>query len=112
MIKGFQKKNSAMEILQGYVLTESMGIDVSMNSIKKSRPYGTVGLLSFNSEAMIVDWCLLLALLIFIFLNNNFSWPMGCLGHSLAQPMGYKGRAKKLDYINGPYSTQPIYWTK
>ncbi|XP_010905239.3 4-coumarate--CoA ligase-like 4 [Elaeis guineensis] len=55
VIEGFREKYPAVEILQGYGLTESTGIGASTDSAEESRRYGTAGLLSPNTEARIVD---------------------------------------------------------
>ncbi|KAG0472692.1 hypothetical protein HPP92_014131 [Vanilla planifolia] len=55
LIDGFREKYPAVEILQGYGLTESTGIGASTDSHEESQRYGTAGLLSPNTEAKIVD---------------------------------------------------------
>ncbi|RZR87982.1 hypothetical protein BHM03_00015461 [Ensete ventricosum] len=55
VIEGFREKYPAVEILQGYGLTETTGIGASTDSAEESRRYGTAGLLSPNTEARIVD---------------------------------------------------------
>ncbi|XP_008777804.3 4-coumarate--CoA ligase-like 4 [Phoenix dactylifera] len=55
VIEGFREKYPAVEILQGYGLTESTGIGASTDSAEESRRFGTAGLLSPNTEARIVD---------------------------------------------------------
>ncbi|CAL9776476.1 unnamed protein product [Musa acuminata subsp. burmannicoides] len=55
VIEGFREKYPAVEILQGYGLTETTGIGASTDSAEESRRYGTAGMLSPNTEARIVD---------------------------------------------------------
>lgn len=55
IIQGFAKEYPAVEILQGYGLTESTGIGSSTDSKEESARYGTAGLLSPSTEARIVD---------------------------------------------------------
>ncbi|XP_038977105.1 4-coumarate--CoA ligase-like 4 [Phoenix dactylifera] len=55
VIEGFREKYPAVEILQGYGLTESTGMGATTDSAEESRRYGTAGLLSPNTEARIVD---------------------------------------------------------
>nr|DAD39591.1 TPA_asm: hypothetical protein HUJ06_013914 [Nelumbo nucifera] len=54
VIEGFLEKYPTVKLLQGYALTESGG-GASTDSVEESRRYGTVGLLSPNMEAKIVD---------------------------------------------------------
>ncbi|XP_004499325.1 probable CoA ligase CCL5 [Cicer arietinum] len=53
--EGFVEKYPNVAILQGYGLTESSGVGASTDSLEESRKYGTAGLLSSSTEAMIVD---------------------------------------------------------
>lgn len=53
--EGFVEKYPNVTILQGYGLTESSGVGASTDSLDESRRYGTAGLLSPSTEAMIVD---------------------------------------------------------
>ncbi|KAL5984183.1 4-coumarate--CoA ligase-like 5 [Asimina triloba] len=55
VIEGFLGKFPAVEIMQGYGLTETMGVGASTDTLEESRRYGTAGLLSPNMEAKIVD---------------------------------------------------------
>nr|KYP65237.1 4-coumarate--CoA ligase-like 5 [Cajanus cajan] len=55
VIEGFVHKYPNVTILQGYGLTESTGVGASTDSLEESRRYGTAGLLSPATEAMIVD---------------------------------------------------------
>ncbi|XP_038976264.1 4-coumarate--CoA ligase-like 4 [Phoenix dactylifera] len=55
VIERFREKYPALEILQGYGLTESTGIAASTDSAEETRRYGTAGLLTSNTEARIVD---------------------------------------------------------
>ncbi|TKY57585.1 4-coumarate--CoA ligase 5 [Spatholobus suberectus] len=55
VIEGFVDKYPNVTILQGYGLTESTGIGASTDSLEESRRYGTAGLLSPATEALIVD---------------------------------------------------------
>jgi OPC-8:0 CoA ligase-1 len=55
LIEGIREKYLQVEILQGYGLTESTAIGASTDTAEESRRYGTVGLLSPNTEAKIVD---------------------------------------------------------
>lgn len=55
VIEGFVEKYPNVTILQGYGLTESTGVGASTDSLQESRRYGTAGLLSPATEAMIVD---------------------------------------------------------
>ncbi|KAK7280795.1 hypothetical protein RJT34_25862 [Clitoria ternatea] len=55
VIEGFVDKYPNVTILQGYGLTESTGVGASTDSLDESRRYGTAGLLSPSTEAMIVD---------------------------------------------------------
>ncbi|CAL9155184.1 4-coumarate--CoA ligase-like 4 isoform X1 [Musa acuminata AAA Group] len=55
VIEGFREKYPAVEILQGYGLTETTGIGASTDSAEESRRYGTAGMVSPNTEARIVD---------------------------------------------------------
>ncbi|PKA60113.1 4-coumarate--CoA ligase-like 4 [Apostasia shenzhenica] len=55
VIEGFREKYPAVEILQGYGLTETTGIGASTDSATESLRYGTAGLISPNTEARIVD---------------------------------------------------------
>lgn len=53
--EGFIEKYPNVSIFQGYGLTESSGIGASTESLEESRKYGTAGLVSASTEAMIVD---------------------------------------------------------
>jgi len=53
--EGFVDKYPNVAILQGYGLTESFGAGASTDSLEESRKYGTAGLLSSSTEAIIVD---------------------------------------------------------
>ncbi|CAK8569756.1 unnamed protein product [Lathyrus sativus] len=53
--EGFIEKYPNVKILQGYGLTESSGVGSSTESLEESRRYGTAGLVSSSTEAMIVD---------------------------------------------------------
>ncbi|XP_058725435.1 probable CoA ligase CCL5 [Vicia villosa] len=53
--EGFIEKYRNVKILQGYGLTESSGVGSSTESLEESRRYGTAGLVSSSTEAMIVD---------------------------------------------------------
>ncbi|CAI8606503.1 unnamed protein product [Vicia faba] len=53
--EGFIEKYGNVKILQGYGLTESSGVGSSTESLQESRRYGTAGLVSSSTEAMIVD---------------------------------------------------------
>lgn len=55
VIEGFVAKYPNVTILQGYGLTESTGVGASTDSLEESRRYGTAGLLSPATQAMIVD---------------------------------------------------------
>ncbi|XP_014504631.1 4-coumarate--CoA ligase-like 5 [Vigna radiata var. radiata] len=55
VIEGFVDKYPNVTILQGYGLTESTGVGASTDSLEESRRYGTAGLLSPGTQAMIVD---------------------------------------------------------
>ncbi|XP_027330824.1 4-coumarate--CoA ligase-like 5 [Abrus precatorius] len=55
VIEGFVEKYPNVAILQGYGLTESTGVGASTDSLEESRRYGTAGLLSPSTQAMIVD---------------------------------------------------------
>ncbi|OMO85474.1 AMP-dependent synthetase/ligase [Corchorus olitorius] len=55
VIHGFLEKFPKVHIRQGYALTETTGSGASMYSPEEGRKYGTVGLLSPNLEAKIVD---------------------------------------------------------
>ncbi|OMP02998.1 AMP-dependent synthetase/ligase [Corchorus capsularis] len=55
VINGFLEKFPKVHIRQGYALTETTGFGASMYSPEEGRKYGTVGLLSPNLEAKIVD---------------------------------------------------------
>ncbi|KAL2318865.1 hypothetical protein Fmac_032741 [Flemingia macrophylla] len=55
VIEGFVENYPKVTILQGYGLTESTGVGASTDSLEESRRYGTAGLLSPSTEAMIVD---------------------------------------------------------
>ncbi|XP_004514323.1 probable CoA ligase CCL5 [Cicer arietinum] len=55
VIEGFIEKYPNVTILQGYGLTETSGFGASTNCFEESRKYGTTGLLSSSTEAMIVD---------------------------------------------------------
>ncbi|RDY12997.1 4-coumarate--CoA ligase-like 5, partial [Mucuna pruriens] len=55
VIEGFVDKYPNVTILQGYGLTESTGVGASTDSLEESRRYGTAGLLSPATQAMIVD---------------------------------------------------------
>ncbi|XP_058762695.1 probable CoA ligase CCL5 [Vicia villosa] len=53
--EGFIDKYPKVVIRQGYGLTESAGVGSSTDCLEESRKYGTAGLLSCSTEAMIVD---------------------------------------------------------
>ncbi|KAL5778325.1 hypothetical protein ACOSP7_011251 [Xanthoceras sorbifolium] len=55
VIEGFLRLYPTVDILQGYALTESTGTGASTNTAEESRRYGTVGILTPNSAAKIVD---------------------------------------------------------
>ncbi|KAK7382909.1 hypothetical protein VNO78_28573 [Psophocarpus tetragonolobus] len=55
LIEGFLLNFPNVTILQGYGLTESTGVGSSTDSLDESRRYGTAGLLSPATQAMIVD---------------------------------------------------------
>ncbi|KAI5421138.1 4-coumarate--CoA ligase-like 5, variant 2, partial [Lathyrus oleraceus] len=55
VIEGFIEKYRNVVIRQGYGLTESSGIGSSTDCLEETRKYGTAGLLSCSTEAMIVD---------------------------------------------------------
>lgn len=52
--EGFVHNYPDVTILQGYGLTESCGVGASTDSLEESRRYGTAGLLSPSTQAMIV----------------------------------------------------------
>jgi OPC-8:0 CoA ligase-1 len=53
--EGFVEKYPNVTIFQGYGLTESSGVGSSTESLEETRKYGTAGLVSASTEAMIVD---------------------------------------------------------
>jgi OPC-8:0 CoA ligase-1 len=53
--EGFVDKYPNVTIFQGYGLTESSGVGSSTESLEETRKYGTAGLVSASTEAMIVD---------------------------------------------------------
>ncbi|MCI16334.1 4-coumarate-CoA ligase-like 5-like, partial [Trifolium medium] len=53
--EGFIEKYPDVTIFQGYGLTESSGVGSSTESLEETRKYGTAGLVSASTEAMIVD---------------------------------------------------------
>ncbi|CAA7036001.1 unnamed protein product [Microthlaspi erraticum] len=53
--EGFLEKYPTVDICPGYALTESNGGGASVESVEESRRYGSVGLLSSDVEARIVD---------------------------------------------------------
>ncbi|KAK8648891.1 hypothetical protein V6N13_129633 [Hibiscus sabdariffa] len=55
LIDRFLEKFPTVEIRQGYALTESTGFGASMHRAEECRKYGSVGLLSPNLEAKIID---------------------------------------------------------
>ncbi|KAK8512599.1 hypothetical protein V6N13_082863 [Hibiscus sabdariffa] len=55
LISRFLDKFPTVEIRQGYALTESTGFGASVHRAEECRKYGSVGLLSPNLEAKIVD---------------------------------------------------------
>ncbi|GMJ10599.1 OPC-8:0 CoA ligase1 [Hibiscus trionum] len=55
LINRFLEKFPTVEIRQGYALTESTGFGASMHRAEECRKYGSVGLLSPNLEAKIID---------------------------------------------------------
>lgn len=55
VIEGFRDNYPTVDILQGYAMTESTGTGASTNTPEESKRFGTVGLLTPNMEAKIVD---------------------------------------------------------
>ncbi|KAK3004422.1 hypothetical protein RJ639_020144, partial [Escallonia herrerae] len=55
VIEGFVEKYPAVNISQGYGLTESTAVGASTDTVEESRRYGTAGMLSPSMEAKIVE---------------------------------------------------------
>ncbi|XP_057820945.2 probable CoA ligase CCL5 [Cryptomeria japonica] len=51
----FISKFPNIALLQGFAMTETMGMGASMDTVEESRHYGSVGMISPNIEAKIVD---------------------------------------------------------